>query len=171
MPAGKSDRSNQAALQAGAGCAYHRYPSSARHLPDTAHPGRSQFILPLRGSECVFLRCTSVFSIEYSPGFCIYLEYPPNLSFFCGLALTFSRNSHIISIFSCGNCVAYPGVCGVFLFREAQNNSARAGGERFFPSRRFRKRWNPVWISRFWNRADGGKSSAAQPQTNCSEVP
>ena len=43
-------------------------------------------------------------------------------------------------------------------FKEALNNSARAGGERFFPSRRFRKRWNPVWISRFWNRTDGGKA-------------
>ena len=41
--------------------------------------------------------------------------------------------------------------------REALNHSARAGGERFFPSRRFRKRWNPVWISRFLNRTDGGK--------------
>ena len=43
------------------------------------------------------------------------------------------------------------------VFREALNHSARAGSERFFPSRRFRKRWNPVWISRFLNRTDGGK--------------
>ena len=42
-------------------------------------------------------------------------------------------------------------------FQEALDHSARAGSERFFPSRRFRKRWNPVWISRFWNRTDGGK--------------
>ena len=41
--------------------------------------------------------------------------------------------------------------------RETLNHSARAGSERFFPSRRFRKRWNPVCISRFLNRADGGK--------------
>ena len=42
--------------------------------------------------------------------------------------------------------------------QEALNHSARAGGERFFPSRRFRKRWNPVWISRFLIRTDGGKA-------------
>ena len=41
--------------------------------------------------------------------------------------------------------------------KEALSHSARAGGESFFPSRRFRKRWNPVWISRFWNRTDGEK--------------
>ena len=41
--------------------------------------------------------------------------------------------------------------------REALIHSARAGGEGVFSSRRFRKRWNPVWISRFLNRADGGK--------------
>ena len=40
---------------------------------------------------------------------------------------------------------------------EDLNHSARAGSERFFPSRRFRKRGNPVWISRFLNRTDGGK--------------
>ena len=57
------------------------------------------------------------------------------------------------------------------IIREALNHSASAGGERLFPRRRFRKRWNPVWISRFWNRTDGGKSSVAQPQTNCSEFP
>ena len=42
-------------------------------------------------------------------------------------------------------------------FQEALDHSARAGSERFFLSRRFRKRRNPVWISRFWNRTDGGK--------------
>ena len=41
--------------------------------------------------------------------------------------------------------------------REALNNSARAGGERFFPNRRFRKRRNTVCISRFLNRTDGEK--------------
>ena len=41
--------------------------------------------------------------------------------------------------------------------KEALNNSARAGSERFFPSRRFRKRWNTVCITRFLNRTDGGK--------------
>ena len=43
------------------------------------------------------------------------------------------------------------------MVREALNHSARAGSERFFPSRRFRKRRNPVCISRFLNRTDGGK--------------
>ena len=61
----------------------------------------------------------------------------------------------------------YPnrGVC----VREALNHSARAGGERFFPSRRFRKRWNTVCISRFLNRTDGGKDppKPAVPIVRC----
>ena len=36
--------------------------------------------LPIPGS--VLLGCTSVFSIEYPPGFYVYLEHSPNLPFF-----------------------------------------------------------------------------------------
>ena len=41
--------------------------------------------------------------------------------------------------------------------KEALIHSARAGGERFSLSRRFKKRRNTECISRFLNRADGGK--------------
>ena len=57
------------------------------------------------------------------------------------------------------------------LTREALIKSARAGSEIFFSRRRFQKRRNTLCISHFSNRRLGGKRSAIQPQTICSEFP
>ena len=44
---------------------------------------------------------------------------------------------------------------------EALNKSTSAGGESLFLSRRLKRQRNPVWISRFLNRADGEKDPPA----------
>ena len=54
---------------------------------------------------------------------------------------------------------------------EALNDSARAGGERFFPGRRFLKTAESFMDFPFLEPRGWGKSSAAQPRTNCSEFP
>ena len=54
---------------------------------------------------------------------------------------------------------------------EALNDSARAGGERFFPGRRFLKTAGSFMDFPFLEPRGWGKSSAAQPRTNCSEFP
>ena len=56
-------------------------------------------------------------------------------------------------------------------FKEALNNSARAGGERFFPSRGLQKTVEYCMYFPFFEPHGWGKRSAAQPQTNCSELP